>query len=131
MKNSCEETFGLINKKLLNLDKEDSAGTLGKINIGKHQLDIKENVEKEKDEISQLSHVEFAQVDKWLIKPSLQLWSIITEDRQVGRRLPQLANNCYTFEAKNQAEPSKLIAQLIESCASCVEQGKGQASGVK
>jgi hypothetical protein len=26
MKNSCEETFGLINKNLLNLDKEDSSG---------------------------------------------------------------------------------------------------------
>ena len=33
MKNSCEETFGLINKKLLNLDKEDSTKTLGIINI--------------------------------------------------------------------------------------------------
>jgi hypothetical protein len=109
MKNYCEETFSLINKKLLNLDKEDSTKTLGKINIAKHLLDIKENVEKEQDEISQLSQVEFSQVDKWLIKPSLQLWSIITEDRQVGRQLPQLAKNCYTFEANNEEEPSKLI----------------------
>jgi hypothetical protein len=85
MNNSCEETFDLINKNLLNLDKEDSAGTLGKINISKHMLDIKENVEKEQAEISQLSQVEFAQVDRWLIIPSLQLWSIIIEDRQVGR----------------------------------------------
>jgi prephenate dehydratase len=31
--NSCEETFALISRSLLSLDKEDTAGTLGKINI--------------------------------------------------------------------------------------------------
>jgi hypothetical protein len=39
--NSCEETFALINKSLLDIDKEGSAGTLEKINIAKHLLDIK------------------------------------------------------------------------------------------
>jgi hypothetical protein len=78
MRDSCEETFGLINKNLLDLDKESSVGTLGKINIAKHLLDIKENVEKEQVELSQVSQVDISQVDKWLIKPSLQLWSIIT-----------------------------------------------------
>jgi hypothetical protein len=55
MRDTCEETFGLINKNLLDLDKEGSAGTLGKINIGKHLLDIKENVEKGQVELSQIS----------------------------------------------------------------------------
>jgi hypothetical protein len=129
--NSCEETFTLINKSLLDLDKEGSAGTLGKINIAKHLLDIKENVEKEQAEISQISQVDMVQVDKWLVQPSLQLCSIITEDRQVGKRLPQLAKSCYTFEASNQAEPSRLIAQLVERCVICIEQAKGQVSGAK
>jgi hypothetical protein len=53
--NSCEETFALINKSLLDLDKDDNAGMLDKINIAKHLLDIKENVEKEQAEISQIS----------------------------------------------------------------------------
>jgi hypothetical protein len=110
MRNSCEETFSLINKNLLDLDKESSVGTLGKIDIAKYLLDIKENVEKEQAEISQISQVDIVQVDKWLINPSLQLWSIITEDQQVGKIFPQLENNCYTFEANSQAEPSKLIA---------------------
>jgi hypothetical protein len=65
--NSCEETFTLINISLLDLDKEGSAGTLGKINIDKHLLDIKENVEKEKAEISQISQVDMVEVDKWLV----------------------------------------------------------------
>jgi hypothetical protein len=88
MRKSCEETFSLINKNLLDLDKESSVGTLGKIDIAKYLLDIKENVEKEQAEISQISQVDIVQVDKWLINPSLQLWSIMTEDRQVGKILP-------------------------------------------
>jgi hypothetical protein len=78
--NSCEEMFTSINKSLLDLDKEGSAGMLGKINIAKHLLNIKENVEKEQVEISQISWVDMVQVDKWLVQPSLQLCSIIMED---------------------------------------------------
>jgi hypothetical protein len=47
MRDACEETFGLINTNLLYLDKESSAGTLVKIVIAKHLLDIKKNVENE------------------------------------------------------------------------------------
>jgi hypothetical protein len=39
---------------LLDLDEESSAGTLGKINIDKHLLDIKENMEEQQVEISQI-----------------------------------------------------------------------------
>ena len=60
----------MINKILLDLDKKSSAGTLGEINIAKHLLDIKENVEKEQAEISQISQVDMVQVDKWLVQPS-------------------------------------------------------------
>jgi hypothetical protein len=71
--NSYEETFTLISKGLVDLDKEGSARTLDKINIAKHLFDIKENMEKEKVEISQISQVDVAQVDKWQVQPSLQL----------------------------------------------------------
>jgi hypothetical protein len=54
VRDSCEETFGLINKKFLDIDKESSSGTLGKINIVKHLLDIKENVERDQVELSQI-----------------------------------------------------------------------------
>ena len=65
MRDACEETFILINKNLLDLDKEGSVGTLGKIDIAKHLLDIKENVEKGQVELSQVSQVDISQVDKW------------------------------------------------------------------
>jgi hypothetical protein len=97
VRDSCEETFGLLNKKLLDLDKESSSGTLGKINIAKHLLDIKENVERDQVELSQIRQVDIAQIDKWLIKPNLQLSSIIIVDGQIGERLPQLEKKCYIF----------------------------------
>ena len=71
VRDSCEETFGLINKKLLDLDKENSSRTLGKINIVKHMLDIKENLERDQVELSQMKQVDIAQIDKWLIQPNL------------------------------------------------------------
>jgi hypothetical protein len=94
VKNFCQETFSLISKVFLDLDKESSVGTLGKINIAKHLLYIKENMQEKQVGISQISQVDMTQVDKWLVHPSLQLYSIITEDRQVGNNLPQLAKNC-------------------------------------
>jgi len=90
VRDSFEETFGFLDKNFLDLDKENSFGTLGKINIVKHLLDIKENVEKYQVELSQITQVDITQVDRWLIKPNLQLLSIIIEDRQIGERLPQL-----------------------------------------
>jgi hypothetical protein len=129
VRDSCEETFGLLNKKLLDLDKESSSGTLGKINIAKHLLDIKENVERDQVELSQIRQVDIAQIDKWLIKPNLQLSSIIIVDGKIGERLPQLEKKCYIFEANDQTEPSKLITQLVERCINCIEQGKGNTSG--
>jgi hypothetical protein len=79
MRNSCEETFGLINESLLDLDRESSTGTLGHIDIAKRLLNIKENEEKEQVEISQIIQTDIVQVDKWLLKLSVQLCSIIIE----------------------------------------------------
>jgi hypothetical protein len=97
LKESCEEVFCSLNKELLGFDKEDSSGTLGQINIAKHQLDIKTNMEEAQDEISQIKQVDIAQIDRWLVKPNLQLQSIISEDRWIEERLPQLEKKLYIF----------------------------------
>jgi hypothetical protein len=97
VKESCEEVFGLLNKELLGLDKEDSSGILGQIDIAKHQLDIKTNMEEAQAEISQIKQVDIAQIDRWLVKPNLQLQSIISEDRRIEERLPQLEKKLYIF----------------------------------
>jgi hypothetical protein len=52
VKEFCEEVFHSLNKESLGLDKEDSSGVLGQIDITKHQLDIKTNMEEAQAEIS-------------------------------------------------------------------------------
>jgi hypothetical protein len=69
--------------------------------------------------------MDIIQVDKWLIKPSVQLCSISAEDRQVEGKLPQLVKDYYTFEENNQTDSCRLIAQLVEKCITCTQQAKG------
>ena len=52
VKEFCEEAFHSLNKESLSIDKEDSSGALGQINITKHQLDIKTNMEEAQAKIS-------------------------------------------------------------------------------
>jgi hypothetical protein len=120
----CEETFGFLDGSWLGSDDEGSTETLGQISTTKHLLKIKENEERELAEISQMTLTDIVQIDKWLIKPSVQLCSISTKYQQVEGKLPKLAKDCYTFEANNQAEPSKLISQLVEKCFICTEHVK-------
>ena len=51
MRNFCEETLREIDESLLDLDSESITRTLGKVDIAKHLLNIKENEEREKTEI--------------------------------------------------------------------------------
>ena len=76
-------------------------------------------------EISQIKQVDIAQIDRWLVKPNLQLQSIISEDRQIEEILPQLENKLYIFQANNLREYSRLVAQFVGRCIKCIEQGKG------
>jgi hypothetical protein len=128
IRKSCEETFGFLDGSWLGSDDEGSTETLGQINTAKHLLKIKENEERELVEISQITQMDIVQIDKWLIKPSVQLCSVNAKDQQVEEKLPRLVKDCYTFEANNQAEPSKLISQLVEKCVICTEQAKRQDS---
>ena len=131
IRKSCEETFGFLDGSWLGFDDEGNTETLGQISTTKHLLKIKENEERELAEISQITQMDIVQIDKWLIKPSVQLCSVNGKDQQVEGKLPKLVNNCYTFEANNQAEPSKLISQLVEKCVICMEHAKRQVSGTK
>jgi hypothetical protein len=131
VRKSCEETFSFLDGSWLGPDGERNTGILGQINTAEHLLNIKENEERELAEISQIAQTDIVQIDKWLIKPSVQLCSISAKDQQVEGKLPKLVKDCYTFEANNQAEPSKLISQLVEKCIICIDHAKRQVSGTK
>ena len=91
------------------------------MNVEKISLDLKEREERDSVDISQMTTVDIVQVDKCMIKPSVQLCTIDIIDGQMEDRLQQLARECYFFEASCQAEPSRLISQLVERCVACTE----------
>jgi hypothetical protein len=65
------------------------------------------------------------------VKPSLQLQSIVLEDRRMEKRLPQLEKKLYIFEANNLTKPSRMVVQFVSKCIKCIEQGKGSITGNK
>jgi hypothetical protein len=128
---SFEEAFGSIDGNLLGIDNEGNAEALSQMNIAKISLDINEKEERDLAEISQVTMADIVQIDKCMIKPSVQLCAFDIIDRQMEERLPQLARDCYSFEANCQVEPSRLISLLVERCVTCIEHARGQASGTK
>jgi hypothetical protein len=129
VKKACEETFHSLDKESLGLGKDNISEVLGQVDIAKHQLNIKTNMEEARAEILQLKQIDITQIDRWLVKPSLQLQSIASEDRRMEDRLPHLENKLYIFEANDLTEPSRLVVQFVGMCVKCVEQGKCNTSG--
>jgi hypothetical protein len=116
VRKTCEEDFSSIDGNLLGIDSENNAETLSQMNMMKLSLDINEKEERDSAEVSQITLADIVQIDKWIIKPSVQLCTVNTLDRQMEERLPKLVRDCYIFEANCQAEPSRLISQLVEKC---------------
>jgi len=94
---SLEEAFSSIDGNLLGIDSESNAETLSQMNMEKLSLDINEKEERDLVEVSQVTLTDIVQIDKWIIKPSVQLCAIDTLDRQMEERLPQLVRDCYIF----------------------------------
>ena len=86
------------------------------MNMEKISLDLNEKEERDSAKISQVTMADIVQIDKCMIKPSAQLCVIDIIDRQMEDRLPQLARDCYSFEANCQVELSRLISRLVERC---------------
>jgi len=128
VKKYCEETFHSLDKESLGLGKDNISKVFGQVDITKHQLNIKTNMEEAWDEIFQLKWIDITQIERWLVNPILQLQFIVSEDRRMEGRLPHLENKLYMFEENNLIEPSRLVVQFMGMCVKCVEQGKHNTS---
>jgi hypothetical protein len=73
VKEAYEEAFHSLDQELLGLDKDSIFEVLGQVDIAKHQLNIKTNMEEAHAEILQLKQIDITQINRWLVKPSLQL----------------------------------------------------------
>jgi hypothetical protein len=128
---SLEETFSSIDGNLLGINRGGNAEALIQMNMEKISLYLNEKEERDSIKISQVTMVDIVQIDKCMIKPNAQLCSIDIIDRQMEERFPQLAQDCYSFEANCQAELSRLISRLVERCVTYTEHARGQDSGTK
>ena len=128
---SYEEAFDSIDRNLLGIDSESNDEMLSQMDMAKLSLDINEKEERDSAKISQVTTEDIVQIDKCLIKPSVQLCAIDIIDRQMEKRFLQLARDCYSFEANCQAKPSRLISRLVERCVTCTDHARGQTSGTK
>jgi hypothetical protein len=129
--NSLEEAFNSIDGELLGIDSGGNAEALMQMNVEQISLDLKDKEERDSADISQMNMVDIVQVDKYMIKPSAQLSALDIIDSQMEDKLQQLARECYFVEASCQAEPSRLISQLVERCIACTESARRQTPGTK
>ena len=101
MKKSFEEAFHSLEKGSLGLDKDNIFEVLGQVDIMKHQLNVKTNMEEARAEILQLKQIDITRINKWIVNPSLQLQSISLEARRMEDRLPPIEEKLYTFQAND------------------------------
>jgi hypothetical protein len=74
--NSLEEDFNSIDDELLGTDNRGNVEALMQMNVEQISLDLKEKDERDLTDISQVDTVYMAQVDKHMIKPSMQLTAL-------------------------------------------------------
>jgi arginine decarboxylase-like protein len=95
--NSLEEAFISIDGDLLGIDSRGNAEALMQMIMEKILLDLKEKEERDSTEISQVTMVDIVQINKCMIRPSVQLCTIDIIDGQMEDRLSELAQECYFF----------------------------------
>jgi len=73
IKDDCEEVFGLLEKGSLGIGRDNCIGILGTINIIRHQLNFKDNLNEIHMEISQIEEIDVTLIERWLVKKNLKL----------------------------------------------------------
>jgi hypothetical protein len=97
VRKSCEEAFNSIDGNLLGIDSKSNAETLSQMDMVKLSLDINEKEERDSAKVSQVTMADIVQIDKCMIKPSVQLCAIDTLDRHMEERLPSISQRLLHF----------------------------------
>jgi hypothetical protein len=67
-------------------------------------------------------------MDRWLIKPNLQLQTTKFDKGKIEDRLPKIQRKLYVFESKDTSEPSKISVQFLDRCVECLGLSEGSVS---
>jgi hypothetical protein len=125
----CQGIFDLLEKASLNIGKNDCPGLLGEINIVKHQLRFKEELEEMQVEIPKIKVINVTEIDKWIVMPSLKLQTIKFTRKIIEDRLPELQRKFFLFEAKDIPEAPRVLVQFLGKCVRCLKaEGAGSST---
>ena len=126
----CQGIFDLLEKASLNIGKNNCPGLLGEINIVKHQLRFKEELEEIQAEIPQIKVINVKQIDKWIVMPNLKLQNIKFLRKIIKDCLSELQRKFFLFEAKDIPEAPRVLVQFLGKCI-CYLKAEGGGSSMQ
>ena len=118
----------LLEKASLNIGRNNCPGLLGEINIVKHQLRFKEDLEEIQVEIPQIKVINVTQIDKWIVMPNLKLQTIKFTRKIIEDCMLELQRKFFLFEAKDISEAPRVLVQFLGKCIHCLKTEEGSSS---
>jgi hypothetical protein len=126
-----QEIFDLLDKASLNIGRDNCLGLLGQINIGRHQLNFKENLDEIQIEISQIKVIDLTQINMWMVKLNLKLQTIKFTGNIVDNHPPGLQRKFFLFKVKDIPEAPMALVRLLGKCIYCLKTKDGVSSTKK
>jgi hypothetical protein len=124
----CQGIFDLLEKDSLNIGKNNCSGLLGEINIVKHQLRFKEDLEEMQVEIPKIKVINVTEINKWMVMSNLKLQTIKFTRKIIEDRLPELQKKFFIFEAKDIPEAPRVLVKFLGKCIRCLKTEEGSSS---
>ena len=112
----------------MNIGTDDCSGLLGEINIAKHQLRLKEELEKMKTEIAKINLINITKINKWMVVSNLKLKAVKFTERMIESRLPELEKRFFSFEANEIPDAPRIFVKFLGKCVQCIDAEKGSSS---
>jgi hypothetical protein len=114
VKDTFQEELSSLDKRLIDFEGSNIAEALGKIDIEMNQQNSIKRKEETLATIQKMSQIDLLKIDKWLVKPILQLQATTQEVKRIQERLPQVERKLYTFEVNETIEPSRLVVEFLD-----------------
>jgi hypothetical protein len=124
----CQKIFDSIEKDSIQVGTDGFSKPLGEININRHQLKIKEELEEKKGEISNIKAVNILEIERWMMTSSSKLEKIRSTEKTIATQLPDLQRSFFSFEANEIPEAPKALVKFLEKHVHEVEADKEGSS---
>jgi hypothetical protein len=124
----CQGIFDLLERASLNIGTDDCLGLLGEINIAKHQLRFKEEMEEMKIEIPKIKLINITEINKWMVRLNLKLQTIKFTEKMIENCFPELQKRFFLFEANEIPDAPRNFVKFLGKCVQCIEAEKGSSS---